>query len=416
MDMLSALERLAQRDTGGVRLDAERCVHAFDAFATCRACVDECPPGALHLPENGGAIALDPAACTGCGACAHACPVGALVARDETPAVLRCAARVKNQGTIALLCAAHPPIDRGVRAVDGAIVLEGCLAELGPSAYVGLVALGFVQIDVYLDACAGCPLAPTQASIERALEKARRALRPWIDEAQIAAITDGSVASSAPWTVYLAGEPPVPRRRLFHPFATAEIDAALNALSIEAVEQTGPQRIPPERLRLLHALALLPPAGQTLCPAPLAGQVFLRIGADDGCTACGACARACPTGALALEVDDNANTFQLAHLAAICTGCDACLHLCDPDVLYSRGVPFFSALQAPADEPIAAGRFARCARCKARVAEGSLSANGLCEVCAFRRANPFGSYVPERARPLVERQRAPHMPPENPAQ
>ncbi len=416
MDMLSALERFAQGDAGGVRLDAERCVHAFDAFATCRACVDECPAGALRLPEEGGAIALDTAACAACGACARVCPVGALAARDETSALLRCAARVKDQGGIALLCAAHPPADRGARAVDAAIVLEGCLAGLGPSAYASLVALGFAQIDVYLDACAGCPLALAQASVERTLEKARRALKPWIDDTQIVAITEAPAAPGVPWMVYLAGEPPVPRRRLLNPFATTGIDAALDALSIEAVEQAGPKRISPERLQLLHALALLPPAGPALCPAPLAGQVFLRIGTDGGCTACGACARACPTGALALEIDDDANTFRLAHLAAICTGCDACLHLCAPDALYSRGVPFFSALQAPADEPIAAGRFTRCKRCKARVVEGSLSAGGLCEVCAFRRANPFGSVVPERIRPLVERQRAPRVPPESPAE
>ncbi len=223
-------------------------------------------------------------------------------------------------------------------------------------------------------------------------------------------------APGIPWTVCLAGEPPVPRRRLLNPFATAGIDATLDALSIEAVEQAGPKRIPPERLRLLHALALLPPAGPALCPAPLAGQVFLRIGADSGCTACGACAKVCPTGALSLEIDDDANAFRLAHLAAICTGCDACLHLCDPDVLYSRGVPFFSALQAPADEPVVTGRFTRCKRCKARVSEDSLSAGGLCEVCAFRRANPFGSVVPERVRSLVERQRTDRVPPEGPAQ
>lgn len=407
MDVLSTLERFAQGASAAVRVNADRCVHAFDAFATCRACVDECPASALSLGET---IALDAETCTACGACVHVCPVGAFEARDETQDVLRCAARVRDRGAIALLCAAHPPIDRGLRPVDAAIVIEGCLAALGPSTYAALAALGVTQVDVYLDACEACPLAPARASIERTLEKARAALRPWLAADQIAAITDLSAASGEPWTIYLAGEPPVARRRLLKPFAASDADAAVDALSVNAIDRAEPKRLPAERLRLLRALAQLPLAGQMLCPAPLGGQIFLRIGADEGCTACGACAKVCPTGAIALDVDDETQTFRLSHLSAACTGCEACLHVCDPDVLYSRGVPFFNALQRPEDESLAAGRFVRCKRCKSRVPEGSLNAQGLCEICAFRRANPFGSHVPERARPLLKRPLSPDEP------
>lgn len=408
MDVLSTLEHFADSDPTGLRVKADRCVHAFDAFATCRACIDECPVGALHVDDT---IRLDVETCIACGACAHVCPVGAFEARGETQQVLRCAARVRDQGAIALLCAEHPPIDRGVRPVDAAIVTEGCLAALGPSAYAGLAALGITQIDVYLDACASCPLAPACASIERTLDKARAALRPWLAADQIAAATDIANTAEKPWAIYLAGEPPVARRRLLNPLSASDANATLDALSVDAIEQPGPKRLPRERLRLLLALGQLPPAEHMLCPAPQGGQAFLRIGADEGCTACGACAKACPTGAIALAVDDDAQTFQLSHLAAACTGCDACLHLCDPDVLYSRGVPFFNALQSPDEEAITAGRFARCKRCKSRVVEDSLNAQGLCEICAFRRANPFGSRIPERVRPLIERQLSTKNPP-----
>lgn len=395
------LERLAGDDRFGVRVYADRCVHSFDAFATCRACVDECPAGALRL---NGSIALDEDACTACGACAHICPTGAFEVRDETDNVLRCAARTRDDGAIALLCAAHPPINHGLRPVDAAIVTEGCLAGLGPSAYAGLAALGFTQIDVYLDACAACPLAPACASVERTLDKARGALRPWLPPEQIAAITElPDTLPGKPWTITLAGEPPVERRRLLNPFAAAETDTLLDALSVEVVELPGRKRLPAERLRMLRALALLPPAWQMLCPAPLAGQTFLRIGADDGCTMCGACAKACPTGALALDIDDESKSFRLTHLAAACTGCGACLDVCDPDVLYSRGVPLFNALQSPEDETLAEGSFMRCKRCKSRVIEGALNEMGLCDVCAFRRANPFGTRIPDRIKPLLNK-------------
>lgn len=406
--MLSAFDQLAPGAPAGVQVHAERCVHALDAFAQCRICADECPADALRIDET---VVLDPARCTACGACVHACPVGAFDAQDMTHDVLRCAARVRSEGAIALLCAHHPPTPHGVRPVDAAIVFGQCLAALGPSAYAGLVALGVTRIDVYLDACADCPLG-ARASIERTLDKARRVLRPWVEAEQIAAITgpaDGAPGSR--WTVYFADQPPISRRRLLNPFAASDADDRLDALAIDPAALPGLKHIPGERLRLLQALALLPPAGQALCPAPQAGQAFVRIGAEDGCTACGACEKACPTGALGLEIDDHTRAFRLTHLAAICTGCEVCLHLCDPGVLYSRGVPFATALQTPAEEAIAAGRFDRCKRCKARVAEGALTTEGLCEICAFRRANPFGSQIPPRAQSLLERQKRAASPP-----
>lgn len=396
-----AFDPLAPGATAGVRVRAERCVHALDAFAQCRICADECPANALRIDET---VVLDPVHCTACGACVHACPVGAFEARDVTHDVLRCASRAGSEGAIALLCAHHPPTEHGAQPVDAAIVIGECLAALGPSVYAGLAALGVTRIDVYLDACADCPLG-ARASIERTLDKARGVLRPWVEAEPIVAITGLADGTTGPrWTVYFADQPPISRRRLLNPFAANDADDRLDALAIDPAALPGPKRVPNERLRLLHALALLPPAGQALCPAPQAGQVFMRVGAEDGCTACGACEKACPSGALDLEIDDHTRAFRLTHLAAICTGCEACLHLCDPGVLYSRGVPFTGALQTPAEEAIATGRFDRCKRCKARVAEGTLTPEGLCEVCAFRRANPFGSQLPPRARSLLERQ------------
>src|SRR5690606_8485937 len=130
-----------------------------------------------------------------------------------TENVLRVAARVRREGAVALLCAAHPPIDRGLRTVDAAIVTEDCLAALGPSAYAALAALGITQIDVYLDACADCPLAPACASIARTLDKARAALRPWLAANQLATITDVSEPDSKPWAIYLGGERPAEDRK-----------------------------------------------------------------------------------------------------------------------------------------------------------------------------------------------------------
>jgi ferredoxin len=396
--MLSVLERLADQVDLTLQLDPERCVHAADVFTTCRACADICPTGALTV-ERG--VDLRTETCTLCGACVHTCPVGAFAIQDSASGLLRCVARIKEHQAIELVCPLHPAPERGVRPVDAAIITASCLAALGPSTYAGLFALGVEQIDVQLDACDACPVG-ARTAVETTLRKARLALKPWVSTDQIAGITEPVDAGVYTHPVLQASQPPVSRRRLFNPFAGAEDEKLLDALVGEDMVQAK-KRPSTERQRLLRALKWLPVPNQALCPASLAGQAFMQLGVKEGCNACGGCAKACPTGALSLEINDDHHTYRLAHTPASCVGCGVCIDLCEVGVLYSRGVPFFATLQAGERESISAGRFECCERCGTHLSEGAADETGLCELCAFRRKNPFGSRIPERMRPRFDR-------------
>ncbi|WP_119070082.1 4Fe-4S dicluster domain-containing protein [Aggregatilinea lenta] len=389
--MLEVLERFgAAQDGPRVRVDAARCVHSIDVFASCQVCAEECPVGAVQVADT---VTLEAEACVECGACAHACPVGAFDAPDLATPALRCVSRIPDHAALELICAHHPIDERSPRPVDAAVVVGGCLAALGPSAYAGLYALGVERVEVCLDACDGCP-ANARATIEHTLEKARRVLRPW--DAQIEAVTaaDGGLTRARP--VFYANQPPVSRRRLLHPLAEADADRQLAALIADDEPPTGRKFAAPERRRLLNALRLLPAAGQAMCPMPLAGQIFMQHGVEAECSACGACEKSCPTGALTLDARDDTGVFTLSHRAAMCAGCGVCIDLCECGVLERAGVPFFGALQSDDEAVITSGTYRRCARCGARMPASN--EGDLCELCAFRRSNPFGSRIPERMR------------------
>ena len=124
----------------------------------------------------------------------------------------------------------------------------------------------------------------------------------------------------------------------------------------------------------MNALDRLPPPIPTaICPAPEPGQAFVLLGVDNTCTACGVCAKACPTGALQVLYDDESRGFEILYAPRACTGCETCLHLCDPEALHRRRVPLFREFLA-APGRIHSGVFHVCEACGARFAGRAVGA------------------------------------------
>jgi ferredoxin len=112
--------------------------------------------------------------------------------------------------------------------------------------------------------------------------------------------------------------------------------------------------------------------------------------ANDHCTACGVCARICPTGALKLIAGED-NTYQLAFTSAACIACDACVQLCEPAALMRTTATLDEVLSSEV-VALRSGTLRACTKCGAKFA--AETGSELCSVCEFRRKNPFGSRLP----------------------
>jgi ferredoxin len=377
MNLLRLAGQLAPDDRRALDYRGEHCLRYHDKAQTCQACSDICPTGAL---KPGTPPAFDASACQLCLACLPVCPAGALTADDEAPALAHCA-QALGVRRLELICQLNPELVRGVHGVEAAIRVRGCLAGLGSAALLLLAANGVEQIVVRDDACDGCPWQRAGAEVKAQVSEARAMLALWDEEMRLC-LSGGADESWEPRPVYAADSPPVSRRDLFRrPRSAATAEGPV----------TGGSHPFRERLRLIHALQKLgaPRPERATAPLPLPGFATLTVA--EGCTACGTCARVCPTGALSLAIDDEAYSLTFAPQA--CIGCGMCAHVCAPAVLAVDSQPSFAEVfDGPAVWPLQQGAVARCQRCRAPYPAASGSA--FCSICDFRRKNPFGSAIP----------------------
>jgi ferredoxin len=178
---------------------------------------------------------------------------------------------------------------------------------------------------------------------------------------------------------------------------------AWTAGEAEAPGQRGPGR---DRRRVIKALSALPEAGEDRGAGVILDDGgFAHLSVSDACTACGVCARACPTGALRFEqvvgVEDKAR-FTLRLAPAECIGCGACQAVCAPSAISLSAAPSFAQVfGAAVPVTLAAGSLVRCHRCRAFMAERP--GQRLCVVCAGRNSKLSSPNMPPAVRALLEK-------------
>lgn len=392
MDFASVAERMAGLDRTTVTFNALRCLYATDRFSTCHACQGVCPVAAIIPAEQPGhPPALDAAACATCLACLPVCPTGAFTADDAVAPLLECAARVEAS-PLELVCQRHPAAEGGLSAEGAAIRVRGCLAGLGVGALVALVAMGAEAIALRADACDHCEWSALLPQTERQVAAAQQLLAPLGQAHKLTLLLEAPAAPAAR-PVLEADNPPLSRRDLFRLMARRGQVVLARAMN-ETGGATGPHPAR-ERQRLLKALAALP-APEAL-PATPAGPGFALVQVSETCSACGACVRACPTGALEFERSEPPSYRLLFH-AARCTGCEACQHVCAPAALTFDHQPSYAAVFGPAAPAVlSVGRLVRCTSCNTWMA--AASGQKYCPTCTIRRAHPFGPRpMPGRAK------------------
>lgn len=252
-------------------------------MAECDLCARACPTGALRATPAG--LELSPAQCSGCAACGAACPAAALTVQGAAPLP---PGTPDAAGALLLVCPMAAPGDAGTL----------CLQALGLRALAALWLRGVRQLWLRLGDCAACPSGAG------------------LDAAAPLAVINALLADRGLPGLELRPAPQRPRARLPRLGEGGASAARRGFLRLTAAGD--------DSRAALQRLQGLAPGGARMAFVP-------RIDAAR-CTACHACTRLCPEGAL-MRIKDEAGGMAYQIDAARCSGCGICVAACQEDAI-----------------------------------------------------------------------------------
>jgi ferredoxin len=325
------------------------CVRFRYRYSACDRCAEVCPHQAIELSDDGVRIA--PEKCTNCGLCTTACRAGALTARNM-PRIewLKQAIRAN---AYSFACAPS-----GERA-------EAIVPCLGAIDAAMLAYLAKRRIDVELrgsNHCERCSHGATGASQLKLNLDGAACLSAVVPEEQWAMPTlpeaHGGAQERAD-TSFAAG-----RRQLFRRIVGRGVDEVMqsaNAMPAPPVPERALRAGAPalNDMRELMQIVCKPRKGGAFRVREHASLPMAELTMSPGCSACEACSRTCPTGALSVNESDE--TWTLAFNADRCVACGVCVEVCQPKALKARSEFDASPGRGPATLYSLAKQ--RCRRC-----------------------------------------------------
>ena len=374
--------RQSLKGFSAVTLHPERCLNSYHHGAGCTLCADSCPVEGTIAVIDGTPI-LDEGACLQCGLCLHLCPTGCFSQEGTRIDGLKRSLANLPPGPVDLLCPRHPHPDRGPSSL--AVQTEHCLAQLSAATLLELAA-GGRELRLDDSPCSECRLG----GVHRYLEQTVTETGAWgsLLEGSGQVSLQSREARPEPAeerAVHDASRPLLSRRDLFGavkrawpPDRSFEHAGALSdpGRSDRAGPASTAQLLPPQRARLLAILrtsrsTTARPAGRDTerdaesRPGLPIAEVTIE---PDRCSACGLCARTCPTAAIAFTEDRDG--FQLTFQASHCLGlrCNLCQQVCPEAALATKPAAADPAWLAATPRELAAGRLIPCKTCGAPVA------------------------------------------------
>ncbi len=377
-----------------VSVQAELCLNLRHTSADCRLCVDACPTEAIGLEARQPSV--DPDGCVNCGLCLHWCPTDVFTQASAVEANPAPTFPPLEGDAVALVCPQQSDPARTSALVSAVLRLERCLASLSEARLIQLSAGGRRALWLDDSPCSECPIGRAQAAIHTTVTLGNRLLRAFgrpesIHTHRRNPTELGDQPTARP--VVESNQPVLSRRGLFGSLGELASRAAAVVIAESLptpppggpppIDERLPHRIPPTRGHLFGQLKPLgKPPGKTV---ETAGLPFADVAVDgESCSACGLCARFCPTGALGFVAE--VKHFVLSFTPAICVDCGICALICPEDAVSFGELLAAAALVDTEPRRLAAGDLVACSGCSELMAVPPGGTDGVdggprCYVC-----------------------------------
>jgi len=333
--------------------DLDRCLNLVHQEAHCTRCGDACPVDAIGMEST--APVLDSSACVGCGACIAACPTDVYGPGDRMEQRLVLSVTTVDPADVAVVCA-HRDEPGDAPVAEVAVVTHSrCLASLDVGHLIALSSAGTRSVTLDDTLCADCPIGAVHPLILHAVDGANALLG-----GDVIDVASARVSRSVDHEIIDGANPLLSRRGIFDVFARRVAEAT-------HAPPKGNRPLSRDRL----TAQLLEVGSLESVRVPMAA---VRVDVES-CTACGSCARFCPTDALVIEEDDG--SFDLSFVPIECLDCGICAVACPEDA-----ISFGDRIASPMERSsLAAGPLVECEACTTPTADRGGDGRILCTWC-----------------------------------